>query len=83
MMCFGQIGFAAAGPGRPPGHRCIEHRDRMRALELAKTAARLAAAAHCDLCDEDGFVVDKAGKLVLSDGYEVACYHGKAVDLDA
>ena len=60
----------------------IEHRDRMRALELAKTEAQLARMPQCDLCDEDGFVLDKNGKLVLSDGYEVACYHGEAEDLD-
>jgi hypothetical protein len=60
----------------------IEARDRMRALELAKTEARLAGIPQCDLCDKDGFVLDEDGQWVLDDGYEVACYHGKAVDLD-
>jgi hypothetical protein len=31
----------------------------------------------------DGFVVGEDGKWVLDeDGYEVACSHGEAVDLD-
>lgn len=60
----------------------IAHRDWMRALELKKTEARLAGIPQCDLCDEDAFVLNEDGKLVLDEGYEVACLHGKAVNLD-
>ena len=60
----------------------IEHRERMSAQLRAEIEARLAGVPECDLCDEEGFVVDKNGKLVIDDGDEVACYHGKAVDLD-
>ena len=54
----------------------------MSAQLRAEIEARLAGVPECDLCDEEGFVVDKNGKLVIDDGDEVACYHGKAVDLD-
>jgi hypothetical protein len=60
----------------------IEMQERTSAKVREQIAARLAGVAQCDLRDEDGFVVDKDGKWVLEDGYEVACYHGEAVDLD-
>lgn len=62
----------------------IAHRERMRAIAIAESdARRRAAAAPCDLCDEDGKVLGRNGKVVLDDdGRELACRHGRPVDLD-
>jgi len=62
----------------------IAARDRMRALVIEEAhTKRRAAAAPCDLCDEDGHVLGRDGKNVLdADGYELACRHGRPVDVD-
>jgi hypothetical protein len=62
----------------------IAARDRMRALVIGRhQAKRRAAAAPCDLCDEDGVVLGRDGQRVLdADGYEIDCRHGRHVDLD-
>jgi hypothetical protein len=62
----------------------IAHRKHMRAVTIAENEAhRRAAAAPCDLCDEDGMVLGRDGKHVLdSEGYEIWCRHGRPVDAD-
>jgi hypothetical protein len=62
----------------------IANRERMRAITIAENqASRRAAAAPCDLCDEDGQVLGRDGKQVLdSEGYEIWCRHGRPVDWD-
>jgi hypothetical protein len=62
----------------------IARRERMRAITIAEgEARRRAAAAPCDLCDDDGRVLGRDGERVLdSDGYDLDCRHGRPVDLD-
>jgi hypothetical protein len=62
----------------------IAHRNQMRAITIAEIkASRRAAAAPCDLCDEDGLVLGRDGKPILdSNGYELHCRHGQPVELD-
>jgi hypothetical protein len=62
----------------------IAHRNHMRAVSIAEgQARRRAAAAPCELCDEDGHVLGRDGKQVLDwDGDELDCRHGRPVDLD-
>jgi hypothetical protein len=62
----------------------IANRERMRAVTIAENHARWrAAAAPCDLCDEEGRVLGRDGKQVHdADGYDLDCRHGRPVDLD-
>ncbi len=55
---------------------------RAQVIEEAQTKRR-AAAAPCDLCDEDGNVLGRDGQHVLDGGgYELACRHERPVDFD-